>query len=167
MEEFLSLKIALLTLSDSRDSTQDKSGDLLSERIIKAGHSLYARKLLTDEPAPMRAQISAWLKDSHIQVILTTGGTGITARDNTVEVMREFFDKEISGFGELFRMLSYQTIGTSAVQSRAIAGVAAKKLIFILPGSQGACKDAWDMILAYQLDSRHKPCNFAELLERL
>lgn len=164
---FQPLRIAVLTLSDSRDLSQDTSGDLLCQRLQDAGHILACRDLLPDDYQTLCDKLREWVADKDIQVILTTGGTGITARDITPEALCAVIDKEIPGFGELFRMLSYQKIATSTIQSRAMAGIAGKSLIFALPGSPGACKDAWDDILQYQLDIRHKPCNFTELLPRL
>ena len=164
---FQPLKIAVLTLSDSRQLSEDKSGDLLCQRLQDAGHILSARELLSDDYQAICDKLRVWIADKDIQVILTTGGTGITARDVTPDALRVVMDKEIPGFGELFRMLSYQKIATSTIQSRAMAAIAGKSLIFALPGSPGACKDAWDDILQYQLDIRHKPCNFTELLPRL
>ncbi|MEZ5666181.1 MAG: molybdenum cofactor biosynthesis protein B [Alphaproteobacteria bacterium] len=164
---FLPVGIAVMTVSDSRTPETDKSGDTLCERLQAAGHRLAARTIVADEQAAIEAQLRAWIADEAIEVVLTTGGTGVTGRDVTPEAVEAVVEKHIPGFGELFRMLSYQTIGTSTVQSRATAGVANGTYIFALPGSPGACRDAWDGILVYQLDIRHRPCNFAELLPRL
>jgi molybdopterin adenylyltransferase len=164
---FVAVGIAVMTVSDSRTPATDKSGDTLCERLQAAGHRLVARTITPDEQTLIEAQLNAWIADEAIEVILTTGGTGVTGRDVTPEAVEAVIEKQIPGFGELFRMLSYQTIGTSTVQSRATAGVANGTYIFSLPGSPGACRDAWDDILVYQLDFRHLPCNFVELLPRL
>ena len=164
---FVPLQIAVLTLSDTRQLCDDKSGDILVKRVQDAGHILSKRAILSDDYKKIVGQLNGWIQDAEVQVILTTGGTGVSVRDVTPEAVRAVGAKEISGFGELFRMLSYEKIGTSAVQSRALAVVANKRLIFALPGSPGACKDAWDGILVSQLDSRHRPCNFSELLVKL
>ena len=164
---FLAVNIAVLTISDTRGLAEDKSGDTLVERIEKAGHKVAARQIVRDEQADIIARLKSWIADPEIDVVLSTGGTGVTGRDVTPEAFHAVYEKEIPGFGELFRMLSYRTIGTSTVQSRATAGVAGGTYLFALPGSPGACRDAWDQILKDQLDIRHKPCNFAELLPRL
>lgn len=164
---FVPVSIAALTISDSRDEETDASGRTLVERIEKAGHRLAARAIVRDDVAAITAQLRQWIADPAIDVIVTTGGTGLTGRDVTPEAVHAVIDKEIPGFGELFRWLSYAKIGTSTIQSRALAGVASGTYVFALPGSPGACRDAWDEILAYQLDSRHKPCNFVELMPRL
>lgn len=164
---FVAVGIAVLTVSDSRTPETDKSGDLLAGRIEAAGHRLAARAIVTDDQAAIEARLRDWIADEAIEVILTTGGTGVTGRDVTPEAVDAVVEKHIPGFGELFRMLSYQTIGTSTVQSRATAGVVGGTYLFALPGSPGACRDAWDMILSYQLDYRFRPCNFVELLPRL
>lgn len=164
---FVAVGIAVMTVSDSRTPETDKSGDTLAERLQAAGHRLAARTIVPDDRPAIEAQLAAWIADEAIEVILTTGGTGVTGRDVTPEAVDAVVEKHIPGFGELFRMLSYQTIGTSTVQSRATAGVANGTYIFALPGSPGACRDAWDDILVYQLDYRHRPCNFVELLPRL
>jgi molybdenum cofactor biosynthesis protein B len=164
---FVPLRIAVLTVSDTRTLAQDTSGNLLCERAMAAGHELVARALVRDERDEIEARLNAWIDDETIDVVLTTGGTGVTARDVTPEAVEAVCEKLIPGFGELFRWQSYATIGTSTIQSRALAGVARGTYIFALPGSTGACRDAWDGILASQLDSRHRPCNFAELLPRL
>jgi len=165
--KFVPVSIAVLTVSDTRDLASDRSGDTLVERIGKAGHSLGARAILKDEASLIEAQLRVWIADPAIDCVITTGGTGITGRDVTPEAFARVLEKEITGFGELFRMLSYQKIGTSTIQSRAIGGVAGGTYLFALPGSTGACKDAWDDILVWQLDSRHRPCNLVELMPRL
>lgn len=161
------LRLAVLTISDTRDEATDRSGALLLERATAAGHAVVGRRIVTDDRESIEAALQAWVDDPSVQVVIATGGTGITARDVTPEAVEAVIDKRIDGFGELFRWLSFQTIGTSTIQSRAVAGVARGTLIFALPGSTGACRDAWDQILARQLDSRTKPCNFAELLPRM
>lgn len=165
--EFIAVRIAVLTVSDSRDASQDRSGDVLVERLTGAGHTLAARHIMPDERALIADQLRAWSNDPEIDVILTTGGTGLTGRDVTVEAHRDVYEKEIDAFGTVFTMVSMQKIGTSAVQSRATGGVANGTYLFALPGSPGACKDAWDEILLKQLDYRHKPCNFVEIMPRL
>ena len=164
---FKPVRIAVLTVSDSRSLEQDKSGDALAERIETAGHILAARYLERDDKSAIVAHLHAWIDDPAIDCIITTGGTGVTGRDVTPEALQQVQDKEIPGFGELFRWLSYQTIGTSTIQSRATACVARGTYIFALPGSTGAVRDAWDGILVTQLDSRFRPCNFVELMPRL
>lgn len=164
---FLPVRIALLTVSDSRSLAEDRSGDALAERIDAAGHILAGRYLEKDDRAAIVARLHAWIDDPQIDCIITTGGTGVTGRDVTPEAVAQVQDKEIPGFGELFRWLSYQKIGTSTIQSRATACVARGTYIFALPGSTGAVKDAWDGILSTQLDSRFRPCNFVELMPRL
>jgi molybdenum cofactor biosynthesis protein B len=164
---FQPLAIAVLTVSDTRSPADDRSGDTLVARIEAAGHRLAARAIVRDDQAAIAAQLRAWIADPAVEVVITTGGTGVTGRDVTPEALAEVAEKRIAGFGELFRMLSYPKIGTSSLQSRADAGVAAGTYIFCLPGSPGACRDGWDDILKYQLDIRHRPCNFAELLPRL
>lgn len=164
---FVSINIAVLTVSDTRTAANDTSGDVLADRIVANGHNVIARRILPDDQAALVAQLRAWCESPEIDVIITTGGTGVTGRDVTVEAHRALYDKEIPGFGELFRWISYQKIGTSTVQSRATAGVCNGTYMFALPGSTGACKDAWDDILKYQLDIRHRPCNFVELMPRL
>jgi molybdopterin adenylyltransferase len=164
---FVPLHIAVLTVSDTRTLADDRSGDTLVERLQGAGHQLVARSICKDDQDLLVQQLQQWVADAQVEVILTTGGTGVTGRDVTPEAMAQVWQKEIPGFGELFRMLSYQKIGTSTIQSRACAGVANGTYLFALPGSTGAVKDAWDDILVYQLDRRHRPCNFAELLPRL
>jgi molybdopterin adenylyltransferase len=164
---FRPLNIAVLTVSDSRSLAEDRSGDLLVERLTGSGHRLAARALVVDDAAKIADQLEHWIADGAIDVVITTGGTGVTGRDVTPEAVERVSEKLIPGFGELFRMLSYAKIGTSALQSRATAGVARGTYLFALPGSPGACRDGWDEILAAQLDIRHRPCNFAELLPRL
>lgn len=165
--EFLPLNIAILTVSDTRTLADDKSGQTLQERIAAAGHSVSDRQITRDDIAKIRRIVKAWVKRKDVDVIISTGGTGLTGRDVTIEAMRPLFEKEIDGFSTLFHMISFPKIGTSTVQSRATAGVAKGKYIFCLPGSPGACKDAWDEILKYQLDYRHPPCNFVEIMPRL
>ncbi len=164
---FLPVSIAVLTVSDTRSLAEDRSGDTLVARLQAAGHRLADRKLLRDEVDEIAAQLAAWIDDPRIDVVISTGGTGITGRDVTPEAFDRVLEKRIEGFGELFRMLSYQTIGTSTMQSRALGGVARGTYLFALPGSTGAVKDAWDGILATQLDNRHRPCNLVELMPRL
>lgn len=164
---FVPVRIAVLTVSDTRSFDDDKSGNTLVERLTEAGHLLAARAIVKDEIDAIRAQAKAWIDDPAIDVVLSTGGTGVTGRDVTPEAFEGIFEKSIPGFGELFRMLSYQKIGTSTIQSRCTAGVTRGTYLFALPGSPGACRDAWDMILKDQLDYRHKPCNFVELFPRL
>lgn len=164
---FHPVRIAVLTISDSRTPTDDRSGDTLVQRMEAAGHILAGRHIVRDERAAIVARLHAWIDDPMIDCIITTGGTGVTGRDITPEALAQVQDKEIPGFGELFRWLSYQSIGTSTIQSRATACVARGTYIFALPGSTGAVRDGWDGILATQLDSRHKPCNFVELMPRL
>ncbi len=164
---FRPVRIAVMTVSDTRGVEDDRSGALLIERLETAGHELADRRIVRDERETIRARLRAWIEDQAIEVVLATGGTGVTGRDVTPEAFHDVYEKEIPGFGELFRMISYKIIGTSTVQSRATAGVAKGTYLFALPGSTGACKDAWDNILRDQLDIRHKPCNFAELLPRL
>lgn len=165
--EFIPVQIAILTISDSRTEANDVSGKTLQERLLSAGHKLADKQIVPDNIYRIRAVISQWIADENIDVVITTGGTGLTGRDGTPEAVSVLFDKEITGFGELFRQLSYDTIRTSTVQSRAVAGVANGTFIFCLPGSSGACKTGWDDILQDQLDIRHRPCNFVELLPRL
>jgi len=164
---FLAVNIAVLTVSDTRTLADDRSGDTLVERIEKAGHRVAARAILRDVVAQIERQLTDWIVDPAIDVVIATGGTGVTGRDVTPEAVMRVADKEIPGFGELFRWLSYQKIGTSTIQSRALGAVARGTYIFALPGSPGACKDAWDDILATQLDNRYRPCNFVELMPRL
>ena len=160
------LKIAVLTVSDTRTLETDTSGQYLCDSLIDAGHSLAARHIEIDDMYRLRAVVSNWIADADVEVILTTGGTGFTTRDSTPEALTPLFDVEITGYGELFRQLSYDDIGTSTVQSRAFAGMANDTVIFCMPGSTGACRTAWSGILAQQLDINHRPCNFAELLRK-
>ncbi|WP_136645312.1 molybdenum cofactor biosynthesis protein B [Tabrizicola sp. YIM 78059] len=164
---FHPVRIAVLTVSDSRTPETDRSGDALVERLTAAGHILAARGIVADDRALIVERLRAWIADPQVDVILTTGGTGLTGRDVTVEAHREVYEKEIEAFGTVFTIVSMQKIGTSAVQSRATGGVAGGTYLFALPGSPGACRDAWDEILAFQLDSRHRPCNFVEIMPRL
>ena len=164
---FAPLNIAVLTVSDTRNEETDKSGALLVAKLIEAGHTLAEKAIIRDEQAAIVAKLRTWIADPAVEVVLATGGTGVTGRDVTPEAFAEVYEKEIPGFGELFRMLSYELISTSTIQSRATAGVAGGTYLFALPGSTGACRDAWNGILLSQLDIRHKPCNFAELLPRL
>lgn len=164
---FTPLRIAILTMSDTRGPAEDKSGALLAERVQSAGHTLSARVIVKDERAAIEAQLRAWIADDGVDVVLATGGTGFTGRDVTPEAFHAVYEKEIVGFGELFRWISYAKIGTSTIQSRATGGVANGTLLFALPGSTNACKDAWDEILVHQLDSRTRPCNFVEIMPRL
>lgn len=164
---FVPVNIAVLTVSDTRTLENDTSGQILVDRIEVKGHKVAARTIVKDDFDVIVAQFRQWCDDPEIDVIISTGGTGVTGRDVTTEAHQKVYDKEIPGFGELFRWLSYAKIGTSTVQSRATAGVSGGTYMFALPGSNGACKDAWDDILFYQLDIRHRPCNFVELLPRL
>lgn len=167
MADFTALNIAVLTISDSRDRANDKSGDLLEERLESAGHLMADRELVRDDCYAIRAVISRWIADDDVGAIVTTGGTGLTGRDGTPEAIAPLLDRTIEGFGELFRMLSWEEIGTSTVQSRALAGVANATFVFVLPGSSGACRTGWDRIIAHQLDGRTRPCNLIELRPRL
>jgi molybdenum cofactor biosynthesis protein B len=164
---FLPVNIAVATISDTRTAANDTSGDALAARVEQAGHRILARTILRDDAGEIETQLRAWIGDPEIDVVITTGGTGVTGRDVTPEAFGRVLDKTIEGFGELFRMLSYQKIGTSTMQSRAIGGVANGTYLFALPGSTGAVKDGWDDILVWQLDSRHRPCNLVELMPRL
>lgn len=159
--EFVPLNVAVLTLSDSRTFENDTSGQYLVDALLKAGHKLAARELCKDEVYTTRAIVSAWIADPGIDVIISTGGTGLTQRDSTPEALQPLFDRNIEGFGELFRQLSYDDVGTSTVQSRAVAGLVNETLVFCLPGSTGACRTGWSGILEEQLDASHRPCNFA------
>ncbi len=165
--DFIPNRIAVLTVSDTRTAADDRSGDTLVDRLTAAGHTLAARGIVPDDRATIAAQLRAWCADPSIDVILTTGGTGLTGRDVTVEAHRDVYEKEIEAFGTIFTIVSMQKIGTSAVQSRACGGVAQGTYLFALPGSPGACRDAWDEILRWQLDYRHRPCNFVEIFPRL
>jgi molybdopterin adenylyltransferase len=164
---FKPINIALLTVSDTRTADDDTSGDILAERITTAGHHIIERALLRDDTSLIASRLHAWVDDERIDCVISTGGTGLTGRDVTPEALDRVKTKDIPGFGELFRMLSYQSIGTSTIQSRACAVLARGTYIFALPGSNGAVKDGWDGILLHQLDSRHRPCNFVELMPRL
>jgi molybdopterin adenylyltransferase len=164
---FLPVRIAVLTVSDTRTLANDRSGDILAERLTSAGHVLADRAIVPDDAERIAEQLSGWIADPEVDVVISTGGTGVTGRDVTPEALDRVLEKRIDGFGELFRMLSYSKIGTSTVQSRALAGVANGTYLFALPGSSGAVKDGWDDILRFQLDSRHMPCNFVELMPRL
>jgi molybdenum cofactor biosynthesis protein B len=166
-KKFVPLRIAVLTVSDTREFADDKSGSTLAERLEKAGHVLADRKIVRDEVEAIRAQVKAWIADKSVDVVISTGGTGFTGRDVTPEAVEPLFEKKMDGFAALFLMVSYQKIGTSAIQTRATAGVANATYVFCLPGSPGACKDAWDDILVHQLDYRYRPCNFVEILPRL
>ncbi|MDR9439129.1 MAG: molybdenum cofactor biosynthesis protein B [Halomonas sp.] len=163
-EPMIPLSIAVLTISDTRDEQTDRSGQALVERLTAAGHSLYGKRIVPDDVYRIRAVVADWIADPEVQVVLTTGGTGFTGRDSTPEAVSVLLDKRIEGFGELFRHLSWQEIGSSTVQSRCLGGLANATVVFCLPGSTGACRTAWDGILIEQLDSRHKPCNFANLV---
>ncbi|MFZ1663074.1 MAG: molybdenum cofactor biosynthesis protein B [Paracoccaceae bacterium] len=166
-KEFIPVRIAVLTVSDTRTKEDDRSGDTLVERLTDAGHVLAARAVLPDERARIAERLREWVADPAIDVVLSTGGTGLTGRDVTVEAHRDVYEKEIEAFATVFTMVSMQKIGTSAVQSRATGGVAGGTYLFALPGSPGACRDAWDEILKGQLDYRHRPCNFVEIMPRL
>ena len=165
--DFIPVGIAVLTVSDTRTPGDDRSGDTLVDRLTGAGHRLAARAIVIDDRGKIAAKLREWVADPSIDVILSTGGTGLTGRDVTVEAHRDVYEKEIEAFGTLFTLISVPKIGTSAVQSRACAGVAGGTYLFALPGSPGACKDGWDDILAHQLDYRHMPCNFVEIMPRL
>ncbi len=165
--EFIPVRIAVLTVSDTRGLAEDRSGDVLAERLTAAGHVLAERAIVRDEQAEIEARLRAWIADPGVDVVISTGGTGLTGRDVTVEAHEAVYEKAIPAFGTLFTIVSHAKIGTSAIQSRACAGVAGGTYLFALPGSPGACRDAWDGILAAQLDYRHMPCNFVEILPRL
>jgi molybdenum cofactor biosynthesis protein B len=164
---FIAVNIAIMTVSDTRTAANDTSGDALAERIVKSGHAVAERVIEKDDSALIEAHLRRWIANPAIDVVITTGGTGVTGRDVTPEAFDRVLEKRIEGFGELFRMLSYQKIGTSTIQSRAIGGVAGGTYLFALPGSTGAVKDGWDDILVFQLDNRHRPCNLVELMPRL
>lgn len=164
---FIPVGIAVLTVSDTRTMEDDKSGQVLSNRALAAGHILRQRAIVTDDVEAIREQVQAWINDDNIDVIITTGGTGFTGRDVTPDALEPIFEKRMDGFSEVFHRISYDKIGTSTIQSRATAGVAGSTFIFCLPGSPGACKDGWDGILQKQLDYRHLPCNFVEIMPRL
>ena len=165
--DFIPLNIAVLTVSDTRSLDDDKSGATLAARIVEAGHKLADRAIVTDDVEAIREKVTAWSKDAGVDIIITTGGTGFTGRDVTPEALEPLFEKRMDGFSVLFHRISYDKIGTSAVQSRATGGVMNATFVFVLPGSPGACKDAWDGILKAQLDYRHMPCNFVEIMPRL
>ena len=165
-DEWLSLNIAVMTVSDSRTEANDTSGDTLAERVAAAGHRLAGRQIVADDMYQVRALASKWIADDGIDVIISTGGTGLTGRDITPQAFAALFDKPIDGFGELFRAVSFEKVKTSAIQSRALAGVANGTVIFCLPGSPGACRDGWDGVIRHQLDINHKPCNLVELRGR-
>lgn len=164
---FQPVNIAVMTVSDTRTAADDRSGDLLAGRIDEDGHILAARMIVTDDVDRIVGQLRSWIDDAGIDVVITTGGTGLTGRDSTPEAFAQIVEKDIPGFGELFRQLSYDKIGTSTIQSRAVAGVAGGTYLFALPGSPSGCRDGWDDILRYQLDIRHRPCNFVEIMPRL
>jgi len=166
-KDFIPVRIAVLTVSDTRGLAEDRSGDTLVQRIGEAGHIVASRDIVRDERAEIAAKLRAWCADPGVDVVISTGGTGLTGRDVTVEAHRDVYEKEIEAFGTVFTLVSMQKIGTSAVQSRATGGVAQGTYLFALPGSPGACKDAWDEILKAQLDYRHRPCNFVEIMPRL
>ncbi len=164
---FLPVNIAVLTVSDTRTEADDKSGRSLVEMVTRDGHKVAAKKIVRDDKAAIVTQLKAWIADPQIDVVISTGGTGVTGRDVTPEAFHSVYEKEIAGFGELFRYLSYQKVGTSTIQSRATAGVAGGTYLFALPGSPGACRDGWEDIIRHQLDNRHRPCNLVELMPRL
>jgi molybdenum cofactor biosynthesis protein B len=164
---FRQVRIAVLTISDTRDEESDTSGKLLADRVVRDGHVLAARDWVKDEKSAIGAQVQKWIDDPHIDVVISTGGTGLTGRDVTPEAVRPLFEKEIEGFQTIWHLVSYQSVGLSTLQSRACAGLAKGTFIFSLPGSGGACKDGWDKVIRWQLDSRHAPCNMVELMPRL
>ena len=164
---FIPVNIAVLTVSDTRTQKDDKSGELLAGMIAELGHQITARGIVRDDIAQIRSKVQGWIADPDIDVVITTGGTGFTGRDVTPEAVKPLFEKDIDGFSTVFHMISFQKIETSTVQSRACAGLAGGTYIFCLPGSPGACRDAWHGILKWQLDNRHKPCNFVEIMPRL
>ena len=166
-KEFIATRIAVLTVSDTRQLDEDKSGQTLVDRLERAGHTLVDRKIIADERDQIAEQLRTWIANPDVDVVISTGGTGLTGRDVTVEAHRDVYEKEIDAFGTVFTIVSMQKIGTSAIQSRATAGVAGGTYLFALPGSPGACRDAWDEILEKQLDFRHRPCNFVEIMPRL
>ena len=165
--DFIPVRIAVLTVSDTRELSEDRSGDVLVGRIEAAGHILADRKIIRDERTEIADQLRAWCADPQVDIVISTGGTGLTGRDVTVEAHRDVYEKEIDAFGTVFTMISFKKIGTSAIQSRACGGVAGGTYLLALPGSPGACKDGWDEILSLQLDYRHRPCNFIEIMPRL
>lgn len=164
---FIPLNIAVMTVSDTRTRETDTSGDVLAERIVKAGHALADRAIVSDDVQMIRNQLLSWIASSEVDIVISTGGTGLTGRDVTPEAFKSVYDKEIDGFSAIFHRISFEKIGTSTIQSRATAGVAHGTYLFALPGSPGACKDGWDEILQFQLDNRYRPCNFVEILPRL
>ncbi len=164
---FIAVNIAVMTVSDTRTEADDKSGGVLIQRLTEAGHNLAARAIVRDEADAITVQLKAWIEDGDIDVVIATGGTGLTGRDVTPEAFESLYDKEISGFGELFPMISYDKIGSSTIQSRATGGMANATYLFALPGSPSACRDGWDEILRFQLDIRYRPCNLVELMPRL
>jgi len=164
---FIAVRIALLTVSDTRGLADDKSGDTLADMIARAGHELADRAIVKDDIEAIRAKVRAWIADANVDVVISTGGTGFTGRDVTPEAIRPLFEKEIEGFSTVFHMISFEKVGTSTIQSRACGGLAQGTYIFCLPGSPGACKDAWTGILVHQLDNRHRPCNLVEIMPRL
>ena len=166
-KKFIATRIAVLTVSDTRQLDEDKSGQTLVDRLERAGHTLVDRKIIADERDQIADQLRVWIANPDVDVVISTGGTGLTGRDVTVEAHRDVYEKEIDAFGTVFTIVSMQKIGTSAIQSRATAGVAGGTYLFALPGSPGACRDAWDEILEKQLDFRHRPCNFVEIMPRL
>ncbi|MGR9045605.1 MAG: molybdenum cofactor biosynthesis protein B [Gammaproteobacteria bacterium] len=166
-KQFIPLNIAILTVSDTRTETDDVSGKSLADRVLQAGHRVFQKQIVPDNIYRIRSVVSQWIADDALNVVITTGGTGVTGRDGTPEAVEPLLDKKLDGFGEVFRMLSYQTIKTSTIQSRAIAGVANATYIFCLPGSSGACRTAWDELIKEQLDSRTQPCNLVQLMPRL
>jgi molybdenum cofactor biosynthesis protein B len=163
---FTALGIALLTISDTRDAGNDTSGDLLAERIGAAGHHLRARAVMRDDMAGIQRQVKAWIEEPGVDVVITNGGTGLSPRDVTPEALRGLFDREFEGFPVLWHLISYETVGVSTLQSRACAGIAGNTVIYVLPGSTGACRDGWDKLISLQIDSRHRPCSIVELLGR-
>ena len=163
---FTALGLAVLTISDSRDAGTDTSGDLLAERINAAGHQLRARALVRNDKAGIQRQVRAWIENPDVDVIITNGGTGLTAREVAPEALRELFDRELEGFTVLWHLVSYETVGVSTMQSRACAGIAGNTVIYVLPGSNGACRDGWDKLISLQLDSRHRPCSILEAIPR-
>ena len=165
--EFVSLNISVFVISDTRNERSDKSGKVLEDHIIKSGHKVFEKKFIQDDKKLITKELKISLNNDLTSVVILTGGTGLTGRDSTPEAVKELIEKEIPGFGEIFRYISYKKIGTSSLQSRAMAGLAKNKFVFVLPGSPSACKDAWEEILKYQLDSRTKPCNLVELIPRL
>ena len=165
--KFFGINIAILTISDTRNFDNDKSGSTLRKLVEDYGHTCMLRDIVKDEPIELLSKFNKWINNKNLDVIISTGGTGLTGRDITVDVLETYFDKKIDGFGELFRFISYKKIGTSTIQSRAVAGTKNGKYIFCLPGSSSACEDAWEEILKFQLDIRHKPCNFVEIMPRL